>query len=157
MPNVNIVVLGGFLTRDPELRYAQSGTAIVNFTVAVNHKWKTESGEEKEEATFTDCTAFGKTAETISQYFRKGGAILIQGRLKQERWEDKKTRQPRSKIAVTVGSFNFCGDSKAGKAGSERGDDDDDDSNSSRARRSAATATRAPATSDQVAEDDVPF
>jgi single-strand DNA-binding protein len=107
MAHINVTLLGGNLTRDPEVRYAASGTAIAQFTIAVNRKWKTETGEQKEEVSFIDCVAFGRTAENIAQYFHKGEAILVQGRLKQDRWDDKSTGKPRSKIQVSVDTFHF--------------------------------------------------
>jgi single-strand DNA-binding protein len=108
MNGFNKVILAGNLTRDPELRYTPSGTAIAKFGLAINRKWKdAQSGEMKEEVTFIDVDAFGKTAETIGNFLKKGRPILIEGRLKLDQWEDKQTQQKRSRLGVVLESFNF--------------------------------------------------
>jgi single-strand DNA-binding protein len=107
MANFNKVILAGNLTRDPELRYTPKGTAIAKIGLAINRKWRSESGEMKEETTFVDVDAFGKTAETIGQYLKKGRPILVEGRLRYETWDDKQTGQKRSKLGVIMDSFQF--------------------------------------------------
>lgn len=107
--NYNKTMLGGRLTRDPELRVTPKGTAICQFSVAVSRQWKSDAGEKMEETSFIDCEAWGKTGELISQHFMKGKAIFIDGRLKQDTWEDKDTKQKRSKIKVVVDAFQFVG------------------------------------------------
>ena len=102
------------LTRDPELRYTPKGTAVARIGVACNRKWKSETGELKEEVTFVDVDAFGKTAETIGQYLKKGRPILIEGRLRYDTWEDKQTKQKRSKLGVVLENFQFL-DSGGGR------------------------------------------
>ena len=114
MANFNKVILAGNLTRDPELRYTPKGTAVAKIGLAINRTWRTETGEQKEEATFVDVDAFGKTAETIGQYFKKGRPILIEGRLRYETWEDKQTNQKRSKLGVVMENFQFM-DSNRGE------------------------------------------
>jgi single-strand DNA-binding protein len=109
--NFNKVIVGGYLARDPDLRYLPSGSAIASFAVAVNRKWKNEAGEQQEEVSFVEVTAFGKTAEVVSQHFHKGKPILVEGRLRQDRWEDKATGKPRTKLGVVLESFSFAGDS----------------------------------------------
>jgi single-strand DNA-binding protein len=109
MASFNKVILMGNLTRDPELRYTPKGTAIARIGLAVNRVWTTETGEKKEEVTFVDCDAFGKTAETLGQYVRKGSPILIEGRLRLHTWDDKQTNQKQSKLRVDVESFKFIG------------------------------------------------
>lgn len=109
MPNYNKVILVGHVTRDIELRYSSNGKAVAGFGVAVNHKWKSEAGDSKEEVCFVDISAFGKQAEVIAQYFKKGQAILVEGRLKTDEWEDKQTHQKRSKLKVVLESFSFMG------------------------------------------------
>ena len=108
MNGFNKVILAGNLTRDPELRYTPGGMAIAKFGLAVNRKWKdSQSGEMKEEVTFIDIDAFGKTAETIGNFLKKGRPILIEGRLKLDQWDDKQTQQKRSRLGVVLESFNF--------------------------------------------------
>src|SRR5687768_11135365 len=126
MNGFNKVILAGNLTRDPELRYTPSGTAIAKFGLAINRKWKdAQSGEMKEEVTFIDVDAFGKTAETIGNFLKKGRPILIEGRLKLDQWDDKQTQQKRSRLGVVLESFNFLdsGNREGGGdfAGGDRG------------------------------------
>ena len=109
MASFNKVILMGNLTRDPELRYTPKGTAIARIGLAVNRVWKTETGETREEVTFVDVDAFGKTAETISQYMKKGSPILVEGRLRLHTWEDKNTKQKQSKLRVDLENFKFVG------------------------------------------------
>jgi single-strand DNA-binding protein len=116
MANFNKVILAGNLTRDPELRYTPKGTAIARIGMAINRTWKTETGETKEEATFVDVDAFGRQAEVIAQYMRKGRPLLLEGRLKLDQWEDKNTHQKQSKLKVVLESFSFI-DSRGGGEG----------------------------------------
>ena len=119
MNGFNKVILAGNLTRDPELRYTPSGTAIAKFGLAVNRKWKDQSGELKEEVTFVDVDCFGKQAETIGQYLKKGRPILIEGRLRLDQWEDKQTQQKRSRLGVVMESFQFLDSGNRGEGGSD--------------------------------------
>lgn len=105
----NQITLVGNLTRDIELRYAQSGTAIANTAIATSRKF-TSNGEKKEEVCFVDITAFGRSGEVMNQYLRKGSKILISGRLNFEQWE--KDGQKRSKHSVIVESMQML-DSKS--------------------------------------------
>lgn len=109
MPNYNKVLLMGHLTRDPECKYLPSGTAVGDICIAVSHKYKDKDGNQKEETAFVDCTAFGKTAELMGKYLKKGNPLMVEGRLKQESWEDKQTGQKRSKLKVVVDSMQFLG------------------------------------------------
>jgi single-strand DNA-binding protein len=107
MANFNKVILIGNLTRDPELRYTPKGTAIAKIGLAINRTWKTETGEAKEEVTFVDIDAFGRQAETLGQYMKKGRPIMIEGRLKLDTWDDKQTNQKRSRLGVVMETFQF--------------------------------------------------
>ena len=107
MANFNKVILAGNLTRDPELRYTPKGTAIARIGMAINRTWKTETGESKEEVTFVDVDAFGRQAEVIAQYMKKGRPLLVEGRLKLNEWEDKNTHQKVSKLRVVLEGFTF--------------------------------------------------
>src|SRR3954449_3807365 len=117
MASYNKVILMGNLTRDPQMKYLPSQTAVVEFGLACNRKYKTQSGEQKEEVTFVDCTAFGRTGEVINQYFTKGKPIFIEGRLKYDQWEDKQGGGKRSKITVVIENFQFVGGRDGGGAG----------------------------------------
>ena len=116
MANFNKVILAGNLTRDPELRYTPKGTAIAKIGLAINRTWKNEAGETKEEVTFVDVDAFGRTAEVIGQYLKKGRPILIEGRLKLDTWEDKQTNQKKSKLGVVAESFQFIDSNRGAEA-----------------------------------------
>jgi single-strand DNA-binding protein len=157
MANFNKVILAGNLTRDPELKYTPKGMAIASFGIAVNRRWKSETGEQREEVTFVDVDAFGRQAEVISQYVKKGNPFLVEGRLKLDQWEDKNTHQKQSKLKVVLEGFSFLGSGRAGDVAVA--------SESPRIRTAttptapAATGSTAPAEPDgpPVEEDDVPF
>ena len=100
MPNVNIVVLAGHLTRDPEVRNAASGTAVCKLGMATNNRKKDSSGQWVDDPVFIDVACFGKTAEAMGNMARKGSAVLVDGRLQLEQWEDKNGGGKRSKISV---------------------------------------------------------
>ena len=109
MASYNKVILVGNLTRDPQLRYLPSQMAVVEFGLAVSHKYRTAQGEDREEVCFIDCNAFGKLGETINKYCQKGKLLLVEGRLKFDTWEDKESGGKRSKHRVTVEGFQFLG------------------------------------------------
>lgn len=145
MANFNKVILAGNLTRDPELRYTPKGTAIAKFGLAVNRVWKNEAGESKEETTFVDVDAFGRQAETLAQYMKKGSPLLVEGRLRLDQWDDKQTGQKRSKLGVVLEGFQFLG-------GGSRGDAPAGEA----PRRPAAASAAAPAVAAEGAEPDMP-
>jgi single-strand DNA-binding protein len=161
MPNFNKVILAGNITRDPELRYTPKGTAVAKIGLAINRNWKDESGQQKEEVTFVDVDAFGRQAEVISQYLKKGRPILIEGRLKFDQWDDKQTNQKRSRLGVVLESFQFL-DSGGGQGGGGGNFGGPPDANRPQSRPAAArpAAAAPPPASDDMppdAEDDVPF
>lgn len=116
MASYNKVILIGNLTRDPELRYTPKGTAIARIALAVNRNWRTDTGETREEVTFVDIDAFGKQAEVIGEYLRKGSPIMVEGRLRLDSWDDRTTGQKRSKMLVVLEAFQFL-DSRNDRAG----------------------------------------
>jgi single-strand DNA-binding protein len=126
--NYNRVLLGGNLTRDIELRHTPQNTAVANFGMAVNRKYKGGDGQQHEETTFVDCTAFGRTAEVMGQYLRKGRPVFIEGRLKLDQWDDKEGNK-RSKLSVIVESFQFVdsGEKQQGPQRSGKTPPPDDD------------------------------
>src|SRR5580704_11451521 len=117
MASFNKVILVGNLTRDPELRYTPKGTAIAKIGLAVNRVWTNDAGEKKEEVTFVDVDVFGRTAENVGQYMRKGRPILIEGRLKLDQWDDKQTGQKKSKLGVVAETVQFLGSPGEGGGG----------------------------------------
>lgn len=110
MPSFNKCILIGNLTADPELKYLPKGTAVCQFNLAVNRKWRDESGQQKEEVAFIGVKAWGKQAETIAQYLKKGRPLMVEGRLTQETWE--KDGKKNSKTLVTLESFQFLDSGK---------------------------------------------
>jgi single-strand DNA-binding protein len=113
MPSFNQVLLMGNLTRDPQLKQLPSQTTVAEFGLAVNRKFRTPAGEDRVDTVFVDCSAFGKLAEVIGQYCRKGRAIFIDGRLRHEAWEDKQGGK-HSKLSVVVENFQFVGGKDGG-------------------------------------------
>lgn len=110
MASFNKVLLMGNLTRDPELRYLPSGTAVVEFGLAMSRTWTDQkTGERRESPTFVDCKAMGRPAEVINQYMTKGRSIFIEGRLEYRTWEAKDGSGKRSKLDVFVENFQFTG------------------------------------------------
>ena len=114
MNSFNKVILLGNLTRDPEVRYTPSGTAVASFAIAVNRKYK-QGEETKDEVSYIDIVVFGKQAENCGQYISKGDGILVEGRLQQRRWETE-DGQKRSKVEVVAQSVTFM-PKRAGQAG----------------------------------------
>ena len=104
--NFNKVFLAGNLTRDPQLSYLPSQTAVVEFGMAINREWKGKDGEKKSETCFVDCTAFGRIAENINKYVKKGDPFFVEGRLQFNQWTAQDGSK-RSKIKVMVESFQF--------------------------------------------------
>ena len=156
MASFNKVILVGNLTRDPELRYTPKGMAIAKVGLAVNRVWTNEAGEKKEEVTFVDVDVFGRTAENLAQYMRKGSPILIEGRLRLDQWDDKQTGQKRSKLGVVGEVVQFL---SSGNRGGEGGGEAPPASSAPRSRPSAPSAP-APDSEPDVAPhegDDVPF
>lgn len=152
MASFNKVILMGNLTRDPELRYTPKGMAVAKIGLAVNRQWRSESGEQKEEVTFVDVDVWGRTAENVGQYMRKGSPILIEGRLRLDQWDDKQTGQKRSKLGVTAETVQFL-------SSGNRGENTGGAPSAPRPQRQPAAAPAAEGESDAppMQDDDVPF
>src|SRR3989344_1120043 len=84
---INKAIIYGNLTRDPELKSLPSGTVVVNFSVATNRTWKDKSGQKQEDVEYHNVVAFGRTAETVNQYMKKGSGIYVEGRIRTRNWE----------------------------------------------------------------------
>jgi len=104
----NKVIMVGNLTRDIELRYTGSGMAIAKTGIATNRRFRTQSGEQKEETCFIDITLFGRAAEVANQYLKKGSKVLIEGRLIYEQWVDQSGNK-RSKHSIAVDTMQMLG------------------------------------------------
>ncbi len=141
MASYNKVILVGNLTRDPELRYLPSNTAVCDFSLAVNHRYRDREGNQKEDVCFIECSAFGKSGEVINQYVTKGKPLLVEGRLRLETWTAQDGGK-RSRHSVFVENFQFLGDGRRddGGAGASA-----DGGYSRPARAASPPAARAPA------------
>jgi single-strand DNA-binding protein len=120
MSSYNKVILMGNLTRKPEVRYLQNGTAICKFGLAVNRRFKDAAGEWKEEATFVDITFFGKRGEAFAKFHDKGKTAFIEGSLRLDQWDDKQSGEKRSKLYVVGDDWQFVGSSERAGAGVSR-------------------------------------
>jgi len=155
MANLNKVFLIGNLTRDPEVRYTPSGTAVAQLGLATNRRWKDrQSGEMREDATFVDIEVWGRQAELAGQYLSKGRPVFVEGRLRLDQWEDRNTGQKRSRLKVVGENFQFLGSRGDGGGGGGGGG----------ARRSSPPKGSAPAQEDGPnmdesfeASEDIPF
>jgi single-strand DNA-binding protein len=162
MASLNKVLLIGNLTRDPEVRYTPKGTAVCTLGLAVNERYTTGTGEQKEETIFVDVDVWGRTAEIAGQYLSKGRPVFIEGRLKLDQWDDKETGQKRSKLKVVGLGVQFLGPPKGGEfkdeapAGGERAAT----SRSSAPRRPASPAAQPGPGAEEappVDDDNIPF
>ena len=157
MAELNKVLLIGRLTKDPELRYTPSGTAVADFRLAANHSYRTRDNEKREEVCFIDINVMGRSAEIAKEYLGKGREVFVEGRLQLSSW-DGPDGQKRSKYRVIADRFQFLGSRSEGRSGggdfaaSDPGEDEYGAPSSSRpAQRPAAAEAEAEA------EDDLPF
>ena len=146
MANFNKVILMGNLTRDPQLSYTPSQTAVVDFGLATNRRWTGQDGQQREETCFVDCRAFGKPAETINKYCRKGRLLMVEGRLTFDSWTGKDGAK-RSRLRVTVESFQFLPAGGGGEQSSVAGDESQIPSEDSSSANEAQSSSK----------DDIPF
>ena len=149
MPSLNKVLLMGNLTRDPELRVTPKGTSICQFGLAINRQFKMESGESREEVIFVDIEAWGKQGETIAKYCTKGRPLYVEGRLRLDQWEDKNTKEKRSRMKVVLENFQFLGGGRGEGGEAPR-------SFAPRSNAGAAPRPSAPAPQENL-DEDVPF
>ncbi len=147
MASMNKVFLIGNLTRDPEVRYLPSGAAVADLRLAVNRKYKTQQGEDKEETCFVAVSAWGRQAETCGQYLSKGSPILVEGRLRYEEWE--KDGQKNNRLTVTAERVQFMGSPRRGAVSG-----DAPDTGEHRPASEPAGGGSAPDSGD---DDDLPF
>lgn len=156
--SVNKVFLMGNLTRDVEIRHLpQSNTAVAKIGLAVNRRYRTRDGEQREETAFIDCEAMGRTAEVMGQYLSKGRPVFLEGRLRLDEWEDRNTGQKRSKLLVFVENFQFVDGGAGGGGGSGGGG-----GGGGGQRRGGGDYGGAPGSSgggghEPMTEDDIPF
>ena len=122
MASYNKVMIIGNLTRDPEIKYTPKGTAIADIGLAVNRNYTTESGEKREEVTFIDVTLWGRVAEIVGEYCKKGRPLFVEGRLQLDSWDDKATGQKRSKLKVVGETIQLLGSREGGSGGGGGGE-----------------------------------
>jgi len=156
MANLNKVMLIGNLTRDPELRVTPKGTAICTFSLAVNRKFRDESGADREEVTYVDIEAWGKAGENISKYCTKGRPLFVEGRLRLDQWEDKNTKEKRSRMKVGCENFQFLGSGRAEGGPGPGGGEGGESRFTPPAPRSVPARPAAPAPQENL-DEDVPF
>lgn len=152
MANLNRVFLAGNLTRDPEIRYSQTGKAVADLNLAINRKYKTAGGELKEEVCFVGIVAWDRQAEVAGEYLRKGSAILVEGSLRLDQWEAN--GEKRSRLRVVADRIQFLDRIK--KPGPDMGDAPADRSPQGKAT-SAAETDAAPAPDEKSDADNLPF
>ena len=153
MASYNRVVLVGNLTRDVELRYTGQGTAVTELGMAVNDRRKNQSGEWVDETTFVDVTLWARTAEVAAEYLGKGSSVLIEGRLKLDKWESD--GQSRTKLRVVGERMQMLGSGRGGGGGSRSGSQQQDSADQGGFQQ--ATPAAAPQNSGGAADDDIPF
>ena len=107
MLTMNKVLLAGNLTRNPELRETQNGTPVGSFGLAMNERYRTRDGEDREDVCFVDVEVWGRQAETCDQYLEKGAPAFIEGRLRLNQWEDRESGEQRSRIMVKADRVQF--------------------------------------------------
>lgn len=144
-------IIVGNVTRDPEMRTTPSGSQVCSFAIAVNRSYKDSSGAQQDQVSYLDCVAWGKSAEIISQYIKKGSQLLVSGRLEQRSWEDKNSGQRRSRTEIVVEDFSFIGgNNNGGNGGGSYG------GGSRGGGSKAAAATEDVDTGSDIVPDDVP-
>lgn len=163
MASVNKVILIGNLTRDPEIKYTPKGTAIADIGLAVNRTYSTDSGEKREEVTFIDVTLWGRVAEIVGEYCKKGRPLYVEGRLQLDTWDDKQSGQKRSKLKVVGENIQLLGSREGGPSGGGGGGESSEGGrteqrSSSSFRKPATPPPKPPADPDLDADgDDIPF
>ena len=120
MSSYNKVILLGNLTRDPQMSYLPSGTAVVEFGIATNRRWTGQDGQQRDEVCFVDCRMFGKRAEVVQKYFKKGSSIFVDGRLSYDSWTAQDGSK-KSRLRVNVESFEFVGQGGGAGQGAQGG------------------------------------
>jgi len=155
MANVNKVILIGNVTRDPEVKFTPKGSAVTDVGLAINRNYTLDNGDKREEVTFLEVTFWGRQAETIGEYVKKGRSIYVEGRLQLDTWDDKQSGQKRSKLRVVGENFQFLG-AKPGGSSSGGGDYEGGGHSEQRPQHRAARPAAPPQASAEP-DDDIPF
>jgi len=156
MPNLNKVMLIGNVTRDPEVKYTPKGTAVAEVGLAINRVYTPDGGEKREETTFVDITFWGRQAEIVGEYAKKGTPIYVEGRLQLDTWDDKQSGQKRSKLRVVGEQLQLLGGRQGG--GQQRGGGDyESGADAPPPRPSRPAQPQRPAPPAEPDDDDIPF
>jgi single-strand DNA-binding protein len=154
MPNLNKVMLIGNVTRDPEVKYTPKGTAVAEVGLAINRVYTPDGGEKREETTFVDITFWGRQAEIVGEYAKKGRPIYVEGRLQLDTWDDKTSGQKRSRLRVVGEQLQLLGSRQDGGGGGGRSYDEGD---APPPRPSRPAQPQRPAPAPEPEDDDIPF
>lgn len=146
---INKAILFGNLTRDPELRALPSGMNVCNFSVATNRVYKDRDGKKQEQTDFHNVVVFGRQADTVSQYLKKGSSVYVEGRMQTRSWDDKSSGEKKYRTEVVADSVQFGPRSSGGGGGSRKQDDDME------APASSGSGIDYP--KDDINPDDIPF
>ena len=149
MASFNKVLLMGNLTRDPQLSYTPSQTAVVDFGLATNRKWTAQDGSQRDETCFVNCRAFGRMAENINKFFSKGKPIFLEGRLTYDTWTAQDGTK-KSRLRITVENFQFLPGTGGGGGGGGRPEQADQGYGGDQGVSQAKAY-------DQTADDEIPF
>jgi single-strand DNA-binding protein len=164
---INKAILFGNLTRDPELRALPSGMNVVNFSIATNRVFKDKDGKKQEQTDFHNVVVFGRQADTVNQYLKKGSSVFVEGRMQTRSWDDKKTNEKKYRTEVVADSVQFG--PRASGSGSSGGQDDsrssgadmppmdDDMSGMSSGGGSSSAGPGIDYPKDDINPDDIPF
>lgn len=155
MANVNKVILIGNVTRDPEVKFTPKGNAVTDIGMAINRNYTLDNGEKREEVTFVEVTFWGRQAETIGEYVKKGRSIYVEGRLQLDTWDDKQSGQKRSKLRVVGENFQFLGGRPQGGGGG--GDEEGGGHHEQRPQRPTRPAPPQQPPKSSEPDDDIPF
>ena len=148
---INKVLLFGNLTRDPELKALPSGMNVVNFSIATNRVFRDRDGKKQEQTDFHNVVVFGRQADTVAQYMKKGSSVFIEGRLQTRSWDDKTSGEKKYRTEVIADRVQFGPKAGGGSAGgSKREDSQGDDASSSN-----GSGVEYP--KDDINPDDIPF
>lgn len=156
---INKAILFGNLTRDPELRALPSGMNVVNFSIATNRVFKDKDGKKQEQTDFHNVVVFGRQADTVNQYLKKGSSVFVEGRMQTRSWDDKKTGEKKYRTEVVADSVQFGPRASGSASGGSRQQSDEgapmDDEMSSDGGSSAGPGIDYP--KDDINPDDIPF
>ncbi len=147
---INKAILFGNLTRDPELRALPSGMNVCNFSVATNRVYKDRDGKKQEQTDFHNVVVFGRQADTVSQYLKKGSSVYVEGRMQTRSWDDKSSGEKKYRTEVVADSVQF-GPRSSGSGGSSRKNETPDEEPAS----SSGSGIDYP--KDDINPDDIPF